>query len=488
MRRLARLLSLVVVCLLAQACDEPLPPVARELGFESQYYGRPSEFSLPWMDLTTTRDGQRPFWLLKLTVDTDGKVIHAFAEEGPEQHRSEAIAEAKKELFEPFLHEGKPVRVRIPHHVAGTPADYKGPADRTFPTDTDLSDVVIRFRRTACFGWCPEYIVDIRGNGDVTYTGVRNVLVVGRHTWRTPKEKVVELIDLFRRADYFRLDGFYEAQITDMPTYITRLSIGDRHKFVLDYGGGAGAQYMRDGRTMPVVVNEIEEAIDRLSGAESFISGDSETVDRLKAAGWRFDAAEGGLALGYLVSNCDVALAKVFVREGAAINVGIPGTGRSEGGRVVISAAECADTELVRLLEDRGALDDPETARRFLLVSVRAGFPVMVEIALKHTTDVNMQDKGIPLLHLAASADPSPRKLSGDANFDPGAIIGLLVAAGADPNVAMDDGSAPLHWANSESTFRALLKAGANPNARNEEGERAEVPEGTRLPTLPSGH
>ena len=51
------------------------------------------------------------------------------------------------------------------------------------------------------------------------------------------------------------------------------------------------------------------------------------------------------------------------------------------------------------------------------------------------------------------------------------AVVGQLLAAGADPNAANDDGATPLHWAaaNRESV-KLLLDAGANPNARSADG------------------
>lgn len=360
-----------------------------------------------------------------------------------------------------------------------TPAG-RGP----FPQNPDLSEVTITLQRTGCFGSCPIYTVAIKGSGEVTYEGASFVLIPGKHTRLVPRENVLELIALFRSADFFQLDDSYEANITDLPTYITRLSIGDRHKSVRDYGGGASAEFLRAGNPMPPIVAEIEDAIDRLSGATSFVVGDGATVAKLETLRWRFDSAESARAFGFLVSECNLPLATTFLTKGAPANAHFRRTSWSDEGSVVVTAVDCADVGFVQLLEGRGALDDDSAARAFLLASVRAGYPEMVAIALEHAQVAGVTD-GIdtPLIFLAAAASQSSRAVTGAARFNPGEVIALLVAAGADPNMKLDDGNTPLHWAENKHTFRALLAAGANPDARNEEGELAEMSEEPRLPT-----
>lgn len=336
-----------------------------------------------------------------------------------------------------------------------------------FPENPDLSTLYMRLDRTGCFGSCPAYSVVVNGSGIVTYVGKSDVMMRGPYTWQIPRERVLELVALFRQADFFQLDDAYEAVMTDLPTYLTYLSIGGRQKAVRDYGGGIRADFLRTGKPMPPGVTETEDAIDRISGAHSFVSGDDKTIEMLDAAGWRFDTDAGARAVGYLVSECRLPLAEAFLSKGAPSHGEAPRTGQSEGGPTIVAAVGCASIDFVRLLESRGELEDDDTARKFLVSSVRAGFPDMVEIGLKHASVAGLKDEDsdVPLIFSAAAADPPWRKVADRTRFDPGAVVTLLVAAGSDPNEVLDDGyGTPLQWAEEESAVLALLKAGADPN------------------------
>lgn len=345
-----RVVSLLVAGLLL-ACERMEPPVDLEL--DRPLASDPSirvVVTTPWTDISNPEAGDNRYWVLSVTADPDGKVIDARVKDGPEEYRAEAIAAVMAQRFGPNVHEGRPVRVRFPFVVGAYPAHYEGPSDRAFPADPDPDSVLIRLRRTACPGGCPDYTVEVRGDGRVSYRGNGFVLIPGEHVWRVPQANVAALLDLFRRADYFRLDGYYEARMPNLPTFITRLSIGDQHKFVLNYGGGASADN-NDVLTfaMPESVMAIEDAIDRLSGAESLVAGNAETMGRLKAIAWRFDSQAGAGALARLVAACRVELAKAFLREGAPMpGAAIP----AEGGRTIAEqAAACGDAELVAALK-----------------------------------------------------------------------------------------------------------------------------------------
>lgn len=340
--RLAPLLAAGVLL----ACEKMEPPVDLELDQPPAHH-RSTRVAVttPWTDISNPDTGDNRYWVLSVTADPDGRVIDARVKDGPEEFRAEAVAAVLAQRFGPNMHEGKPVSVRFPFVVGAYPAHYDGPPDRAFPASPDLDSVVIRLRRTKCPGGCADYSVEVRGDGRVTYRGNDFVLIGGEHAWRVPQSNIVALLELFRRADYFKLDGYYEARIPNLPTFITRLSIGDQHKFVLDYGGGAD---VNGGKAlafaMPESVMAIEDAIDRLSGAESLVVGNGETVARLKQLAWRFDSEAGADALAQLAAACQVEIAKAFLREGAPVR----GMKMSAGGGRPIAeqVATCGDAEL----------------------------------------------------------------------------------------------------------------------------------------------
>src|SRR5262249_47233648 len=97
-----------------------------------------------------------------VVVDESGAVDDAVIVAGPTTQRDEARAKVMALRFHPFLAErGAPVRARFNYDVLGLPADYSGPADRTIPADVDLSNVLIRLNRGACYGACPVYELEI---------------------------------------------------------------------------------------------------------------------------------------------------------------------------------------------------------------------------------------------------------------------------------------------------------------------------------------
>jgi hypothetical protein len=145
-----------------------------------------------------------------------------------------------------------------PEGVRGAPA----PALAPFPS-TRGKPVVISLERTACFGRCPIYRVEIRGDGLVTYQGERFVAVTGRRTRRISPAAVRRLMAQFQAANFFALRDEYRAGMTDMPSRIVTLQIGGRGKRVVDYVGEEVG--------MPHSVTELEQAIDRVAGTAAWV-------------------------------------------------------------------------------------------------------------------------------------------------------------------------------------------------------------------------
>jgi len=127
----------------------------------------------------------------------------------------------------------------------------------------DWSSLRISLERTACYGVCPVYEIEIKGDGSVTYCGKAFVKERGLRTKVISVESVRQLADRFGAADFFQLSGEYVADITDMPTTVISVAFDGRSKAVLDYAGAMAG--------IPEAVSELEDAIDTVTGADAWI-------------------------------------------------------------------------------------------------------------------------------------------------------------------------------------------------------------------------
>jgi hypothetical protein len=127
---------------------------------------------------------------------------------------------------------------------------------------------VITLRRTACFGTCPVYSLEIFEDGFIRYVGIDFVQYRGEHRAVIPRDAVGNLIALFLRADYFALKDNYETyrdpngtvlHLTDLPTVYTSLRIGTRKKSVRNYAFA------------PKRLTDLEEEIDKAANTRRWI-------------------------------------------------------------------------------------------------------------------------------------------------------------------------------------------------------------------------
>lgn len=144
------------------------------------------------------------------------------------------------------------------------------------PEEVDLSLATVSLIRTSCFGTCPDYWVTVRGDGQVRYCGVSNVLTLGRQSGTIPAKDAIALIRHFETSDFLALNDEYESDVTDNPTYILVLRAGDVEKYVHDYAGvDAG---------MPPVVRQLQDEVDRVSRSSQWVGSLAQRQQR--DTGW----------------------------------------------------------------------------------------------------------------------------------------------------------------------------------------------------------
>jgi len=353
------------------------------------------------------------------------------------------------------------------------------PKDKiAFPEIKDWSTLKIGLVRGRCLGGlCPDYLVEIRGDGSVTYRGGGSVAVSGEHHFQIPKQRVRDLVDAFRRAEFFWLYDAYLPPVSDARWEEVRIAFDGREKTVVEAAGDI------DG--LPATVYAAMDAIDDAAGIKTWTAGDAEAFAALKAEGWDFRSRDDGHTrlLGA------AAQTKKLVLFASLLDAGLPVDTRG-GCEALANAAYNKDLETVQLLVAKGASaywPDPKGKETCSALNAALTFgdyrmAAIVSEILKLHPDVDRPggDGFTPLTTLAI-VNASMH----DSGFV-AATARLLIEAGADPNVPDGKGSPPLLICYGQpDMIRALVKAGAKLDFQDKDGRTALMnswsPQGTEL-------
>jgi Domain of unknown function (DUF6438) len=132
-------------------------------------------------------------------------------------------------------------------------------------SNADLSNVNITMFRGACFGACPIYYIEIKGDGKVTYRGLEYVNVTGEQISNIPVDKVRQLVEQFNKSGYYNLsDRYDQVDRTDQATVVTSINIDGNYKSVYDYLGT---------HLLPelVALRELENMIDSVTNSSQWV-------------------------------------------------------------------------------------------------------------------------------------------------------------------------------------------------------------------------
>jgi hypothetical protein len=117
--------------------------------------------------------------------------------------------------------------------------------------------LLIKYRKTACFGACETFSMVIKGNGKVEYIGIANVNNIGNFVAEISNKEIDDLYNEFEKANFWNLKDKYTDNITDLPTIFVTLSIDGKFKEVEDYFGSP--------RELKVLEIYIDSLINRLN-------------------------------------------------------------------------------------------------------------------------------------------------------------------------------------------------------------------------------
>ena len=93
--------------------------------------------------------------------------------------------------------------------------------------------LIIALQRTACFGTCPIYKIEILSDGSGIYTGTRFVENIGVKKFSISKKQLNIILTQAETIDFTNMQDEYSAPISDLPT--TFIQIKD--KKIRDYTG-----------------------------------------------------------------------------------------------------------------------------------------------------------------------------------------------------------------------------------------------------------
>jgi hypothetical protein len=471
---------------------------------------------------------------LEVVIDEGGRVLSAHATSGPIRFYAQAEEIERHRAYEPIRIDGNVVRVRAKDYVSLYPPEAWLPTPVPFPAVKDVRTVTLSLERTSCFGSCPSYTVSVSGTGEITFTsGDTNVAVPGTHHATIAPEAVRALLDQFRKADFFSARDEYECGWTDLSTQKLTISIGNRQKKVVDYGGAIVG--------LPDRVAALEEAIDKAVGVERWTVGNAATLPALLAEHWNFASAsqENINLYDSAIRHVNHALVGQFVAAHAPVGTDDPtllspicvasgmnwqdlvkeqlGTSPRQYKPSPAVLRECLSAAALSgnlaLLDrwlDLGArpLPSPEpeestTYAKFpppLLNAIRSGnldvlsrlldakpdlppaanYGQSLLVAVMQRGDTVQGDQMLRALTMLLQAGANPNGAGEndeiplfEAIYSPSAIP-VLVQAGADPNVRSKDGQTPLmRNAFVSEAVRQLLAAGADPTLKDNQGKTA---------------
>lgn len=393
---------------------------------------------------------------LTLTVGKDGDVVgveKSDTRQSLDARLEAAIAAAYTWRYRPFLRGGEPVVARVNVYIDVVPPEDIPAAKVPFPASNPKT-TLIELSRQSDAG--PGYSLNIGGNGEITYDGGTNVLVVGKQLSRIEPLAVEQLVKQFSNANFLALRDEYSASgIMDAGSSSIGIRVGPKAKEVHEYvGAWAG---------MPASVATLQDAVDQAAGVERWTVGNAETVPALRQSGFDFKSESAAEMLISAAGYSNPALAFDLLTAGAPVR--LPPHGNDREYTAASAAAARGQLELFKAIVAAGGLRQED--RKQVDVAMRAaavsGNLALAREVLKLRPRFGSGQDNSTVLHDVARA--APCKLSQKVCDYP-AMVKLLVQQGANPNAVNQSGWLAINGDTKDpEVARALLAAGINPNS-----------------------
>lgn len=447
--------------------------------------------------------------IVKLRVGRDGLVLSARCQECRKEFERQAEQLARTVRFITFQRGGSPVVAEFEFQIPILPNEVRPHYKVEFPRIQDWNSLKIRLSRAGCYGPCPQYWIEVGGDGNVKYSGGGYVALTGTHQATLSPSVIGKLVEEFQRAQFFWLNETYSAKMTDAAAYEVSISFDGRMQRVHDYVG------LQAG--MPDAVANLEDAIDRLVNTDRWTKGNSETAASLVAEGWDFKSksevntemiiglAQYGsyravrevMALGVPITTyreraerwrsgeAHTALDAAALRgdDGIAMLLLEPEVKWQQTAlsRAMFHAAMRGRARIMDAIANAGDADQSFTdqyGKTVLMMAAGSGVPDAVSLLLedfgrgRRSTKVNARDhEGKSALFFVGR--PDMIQSIDDAEVNRPKVIELLAKAGADLNLRDKDRNTALIGNYYPDAASAMLKAGVDVNAQNSAGKTA---------------
>ena len=113
---------------------------------------------------------------------------------------------------------------------------------------------IITLQKTACYGACPVYTLDIYANREVNLSAERFVGVgEGEFHLKLSQAAYSQITRQFANSNFFSFNDRYRANVSDLPTIFLTFSNGDERKTIELYGSGPEALHQLAGSLQHLV-------------------------------------------------------------------------------------------------------------------------------------------------------------------------------------------------------------------------------------------
>lgn len=113
---------------------------------------------------------------------------------------------------------------------------------------------IISLEKTACFGTCPVFHIEIYNNGFATYNGKKFVTIKGLHNLEISKNDISKILKKAKEIDFQNLKNEYTENITDLPT--TYIMV--KNKKIKDYFGAPEKLKELEKMIEDIILNKLE--------------------------------------------------------------------------------------------------------------------------------------------------------------------------------------------------------------------------------------